>query len=286
MNRTAASFGGALSEAGLPGRPSALLLQAAWDWLRARECLLASPFFPALFSFGAYMAFCAPFVALDALHGRLPALQKYKIQPQARPSAAAMAACAARSLRDHLVCVFPATVAHWCWRAASLPSEAPELPRLLLDVGAGLVLFDALAFVWHWLHHRVPWLYRTFHKAHHRHASTFALSTQDSSVWELLWLAVFAALIPALLRCHPLTEMAFFLANIWLSVEDHSGYDLPWSTHRLVPFGLYGGAVHHDLHHAKFRVNYAPYFTHWDRLFGTLYRPAGDSPAPDKKTKD
>ncbi|XP_060098636.1 cholesterol 25-hydroxylase [Heteronotia binoei] len=267
-------------------QPGALLLQAVWESVRTREPLVQSPFFPVVFSFATYMAFCAPFAALDCLHGRLAALQKYKIQPQAAPSAATLAACTARSLYDHLVGIFPATVAHWYWRPLSLPARAPELPRLLLDLAACLLLFDFLYFVWHLLHHRVAWLYKTFHKVHHKHVATFALSTQYSSLWELLWLGLFAALVPQLLRCHPLTEMAFFVANIWLSVEDHSGYDLPWSTHRLVPFGLYGGAVHHDLHHLKFRVNYAPYFTHWDRLFGTLSRAAGDNPAPPKPAKD
>lgn len=268
MNGTAAS------EAG--GR---LALQGAWDWLRAREALLLSPFFPAAFSFAAYMALCAPFVALDCLLGRLPALRRYKLQPRASPSAAALAACALRSLRDHLLCVLPATVAHWHCRPPRLPDAAPALPRLLLDVAACLLLFDGLCFLWHLLHHRVAWLYRAFHKAHHRHVSAFALSAQDSSPWELLWLGLFAALGPRLLACHPLTELAFFLANIWLSVEDHAGYDLPCSTHRLLPFGLYGGAPHHDLHHRHLAVNYAPYFTHWDRLFGTL-RPA-QPPAKD-----
>uniref|UniRef100_A0ACB8F8U3 Uncharacterized protein n=1 Tax=Sphaerodactylus townsendi TaxID=933632 RepID=A0ACB8F8U3_9SAUR len=241
----------------LSGWPGALplpLLQAPWDWLRAREPWLRSPFFPTVFNFLTYMAFCSPFLALDLLHPRLPALKKYKIQPQASPSAAALLACLTRSLYDHLVCIFPATVAHWYWRPVSLPDGAPELPRLLLDVVVGLLLFDFCNFLWHLLHHRVPWLYKTFHKAHHKHISTFALSTQDSSVWELLWLGLFAAGIPVLLGFHPMTEMAFFMINSWLSVEDHSGYDLPWSTHRLVPFGLYGGAVHHDLHHLKMRL--------------------------------
>lgn len=262
-------------------RQSALALQPAWALLRAQESLLRSPFFPALFSFAVYSAFCLPFAALDCLSRRVPALRAYKIQPQASPTLGMMALCLAQSVYHHVVCIFPATVAHWYWRPVRLPATAPALPALLLQVALCLLLFDFLYFLWHLLHHRVPWLYRTFHKVHHKHVSTFALSTQYSSVWELLWLGLFAAAAPMLLRCHPLTEMTFFVVNIWLSVEDHSGYDLPWFTHRLVPFGLYGGAPHHDLHHLKFRFNYAPYFTHWDRLFGTLERGAPVKRATD-----
>ncbi|XP_036979458.1 cholesterol 25-hydroxylase-like protein [Acanthopagrus latus] len=117
---------------------------------------------------------------------------------------------------------------------------------------------------------QVSWLYRHFHREHHFYRATFSLTTENSSIWEMLSLSFFTTLNPALLDCHPLTEMLFYITNIYLSVEAHSGYEFPWSPHRLVPFGLYGGAQHHDLHHLKFKVNYAPYFTHWDRLFGTL----------------
>ena len=89
--------------------------------------------------------------------------------------------------------------------------------------------------------------------------------TAGSLIW--LW----PVTTPAHWAMSPLTELLFFVLNIGLSVEDHCGYDFPWAIHRLVPFCLYGGAPHHDLHHLKFKSNYAPYFTHWDRLFGTLH---------------
>ncbi|XP_059804085.1 cholesterol 25-hydroxylase-like protein [Hypanus sabinus] len=176
--------------------------------------------------------------------------------------------CLAQTLYNHILYIFPLSVAHWYWRPVDFPLAAPELPKVLLDVAACLLIFDFQYFVWHLLHHKVPWLYRTFHKVH-KYTATFALTTDHSGAWETLSLGFFAALSPAILNCHPLTSYLFFIVNIWLSVEDHSGYDFPWSTHRLVPFGLYGGAPHHDLHHMKFKTNYAPYFTHWDRLLGT-----------------
>lgn len=105
---------------------------------------------------------------------------------------------------------------------------------------------------------------------HHTYTSTSALTAEYSGAWETLSLGLFAAANPTLLGCHPLTELTFFMLNIWLSVEDHSGYDLPWATHHLLPLSLYGGTRHHNLHHLNAKCNYAPYFTHWDRLAGTL----------------
>ncbi|XP_006272308.3 cholesterol 25-hydroxylase [Alligator mississippiensis] len=259
-----------LLSSGRDGEFDKLALQFFWDIVKEKEPLVRSPYFPALFSFTAYMTFCLPYVALDFLSTKIPTLRRYKIQPQSYPTLEMMVPCVLRSVYHHMVLIFPVTVAHWYWRPVHLPVLAPELPKLLLDVTVCLLLFDFQYFLWHLLHHKVSWLYKTFHKVHHKHVSTFALTAQYSSVWELLSLGFFAAINPVMLKCHPLTEMIFFLINIALSVEDHSGYDFPWSTHRLVPFGLYGGAPHHDLHHLKFRSNYAPYFTHWDKLFGTF----------------
>ncbi|XP_067858863.1 cholesterol 25-hydroxylase-like protein [Heptranchias perlo] len=246
-----------------------LCLQPVWDLMRSKGGWMKSPFFPAIFSFGVYMSFCLPFVILDLLATRVSFLRKYKIQAQNNPSPRMMANCVWQTLYNHLVYIFPLSVIHWWWRPVLFPVSAPELPKVLLDVTGCLLLFDFQYFVWHLLHHKVPWLYRTFHKVHHKYTATFALTTEHSSAWETLSLGFFAAVNPAILSCHPLTEMLFFIFNIWLSVEDHSGYDFPWSTHRLMPFGLYGGAPHHDLHHMKFKTNYAPYFTHWDKLLGT-----------------
>ncbi|KAM3859416.1 cholesterol 25-hydroxylase-like protein [Diretmus argenteus] len=248
-----------------------MLLQTLWNYILGFSSLLRSPFFPVFFSLSVYLLFCLPFVLLDLLSSRVDLVRRYKIQPRSIMSWSTVRSCLALCLYNHLVFIFPVTLLHWCWRPVSLPEEAPDLLVLLGGVLACLLLFDFQYFVWHVLHHKVPWLYRNFHKVHHAHTATSALTTQHSGAWETLSLGFFAGINPLVLGLHPLTELLFFVLNIWLSVEDHCGYDLPWATHRLVPWGLYGGAPHHDLHHLKFRSNYAPFFTHWDRLAGTLH---------------
>jgi methylsterol monooxygenase len=60
---------------------------------------------------------------------------------------------------------------------------------------------------------------------------------------------------------------------VWLffmlveTVEDHSGYDVPWNPTNLIPF--WGGAVHHDFHHKTFEGPYSSVFTWCDWMFGT-----------------
>ncbi|RVE59218.1 hypothetical protein OJAV_G00186500 [Oryzias javanicus] len=231
-----------------------MLLQPTWDVLLRHAAVLRSPLFPILFSLLVYLSFCLPFLLLDLLASRWAWLRRFKLQPQSSVSWTSVRSCLALTLHNHLVFIFPLTLLH-C---------------VLAQVLVCLLLFDFQSFVWHLLHHKVPWLYRNFHKVHHTYTSTSALTAEYSGAWETLSLGLFAAVSPELLGCHPLTKLTFFTLNIWLSVEDHCGYDLPWATHRLVPFGLYGGAPHHDLHHLKSKFNYAPYFTHWDRLAGTL----------------
>lgn len=247
-----------------------MLLQPLWSFLRGHSTFMQSPVFPVVFSLSVYLSFCLPFLLLDLLSCRWALLRSYKLQPQSSISWASVWSSLALTLYNHLVFILPLTVIHWYLRPVNLPEEAPPLPGLLAQVLVCLLIFDFQSFIWHLLHHKVPWLYQTFHKVHHTYTPTNALSAEYSGAWETVSLGFFAGVTPVLLGCHPLTQMLFFMLNIWLSVEDHCGYDLPWATHRLVPLGLYGGAQHHNLHHLKSRYNYAPYFTHWDRLAGTL----------------
>ncbi|KAJ7324173.1 hypothetical protein JRQ81_017193 [Phrynocephalus forsythii] len=263
-----------------------LVLQPVWVLVKMLEPWLKVPFFPMVCSFVIYFSFCLPFLALDFLGMRFSAVRKSKLHPQTSPTLGMVAHCLTQSIYQHLIFVLPATTVYFYWKPLQFPPKAPELPQLLLHVFACLLIFDFLFFLWHVLHHKVPWLYKTFHKVHHHHISTFALATQYSSTWELMWQGLFTVISAMLINSHPFEDMVFFVMNVGLSVEDHTGYDLPWSTHRLVPWGLYGGAPHHDLHHLHFKCNYAPYFKHWDRIFGTLCHAGDENSSLAKINKD
>ncbi|KAM9426587.1 cholesterol 25-hydroxylase-like protein [Pholidichthys leucotaenia] len=248
-----------------------MVLQPLWNFLLDHPTILSSPFFPVFFSLFGYLACCAPFLLLDLLSRQWAVFRRLKLDPKSLVSMDEVLRCLRLTLYNHAVFILPLTLLHVYLRTPlALPAEAPSLSRLLAQVFVCLLLFDFQSFAWHLLHHRIPELYRRFHKVHHTFSSPSALTTEFSDPWETLSLGVFAAANPLLLGCHPLTELAFFLVNMFLSVEDHGGYDLPISVHRLVPLGLYGGARHHQLHHLRSNCNYAPYFTHWDRICGTL----------------
>lgn len=260
------------SIAGTPSAtPSALLLQDVWDAVRARD-VLQSRHLPAAYALLTHVLLSAPFLALDALAAVCPRVQGWRLAAGSGPppSAAQWLRCLGRLLLRYAAAVVPATALLQSLgepELRELPELAPSCWRLCAEVAACLLLFDALFFAWHLAMHRVPWLYVHVHRQHHQQQLPFALAAQDASWVELLSLLLLALASARLLGCHPLSEVVFHLLNSWLAVEDHCGYDLPWALSRVLPF--LGGAPHHQAHHGLYGVNFAPYFTHWDQLFGT-----------------
>lgn len=141
-----------------------MTLQPVWNLILRRSSLMCSPLFPVLFSLSVYLTFCLPFLLLDLLSSRWALVRRYKLQPLSSVSWALVRSCLAVTLHNHLLFIFPVTVIHWYLKPVQLPEEAPPLPQLLAQVLACLLLFDFQSFMWHLFHHRVPWLYRQFHK--------------------------------------------------------------------------------------------------------------------------
>uniref|UniRef100_A0A671RW89 Cholesterol 25-hydroxylase-like protein 1, member 1 n=1 Tax=Sinocyclocheilus anshuiensis TaxID=1608454 RepID=A0A671RW89_9TELE len=234
------------------------LLQPLWDFLLFRYyTLVSSPFFPVLLAFSCYFIFSVPFAILDVLGERAP-LFEYKIQKQRRPTVGMMLRTLGTAVYNHLVFVLPAVLI------------SNELISGALGV---LLIFDTQYFFWHLAHHKNPHLYRWVHAIHHDYISPFSWSTQHLSAVELMTVGFWSNIDPILLKCHPLTIWTLSVFSIWMSVEDHIGYDLPYLPGHLVPFGLHGGAMAHDIHHQKPSSNFAPFFSHWDRLFGHFQYP-------------
>ncbi|XP_023253386.1 cholesterol 25-hydroxylase-like protein [Seriola lalandi dorsalis] len=254
------------------GVACAPVLQGLWEHVRnGQEEILLSPYLPALCAFLTHVLFCAPFFVLDALGSVCQQVRSWRIAAGSGspPSILRWFYCFWRVLFKYLTIVLPATALLQTLRSPSLPALAPSCWQLFVEVCACFLLFDMLFFIWHFSMHRVPWLYRNIHQLHHQHQTPFALASQDASSAELLSLLLLALSSAWVVGCHPLSEVLFHLLNSWMAVEDHCGYNLPWALHRLLPF--LGGAPFHQAHHSLYNRNYAPYFTHWDHLFGTYY---------------
>uniref|UniRef100_A0AAY4ELR8 Fatty acid hydroxylase domain-containing protein n=1 Tax=Denticeps clupeoides TaxID=299321 RepID=A0AAY4ELR8_9TELE len=263
------------------------ILQPAWDYLHQNyESTLRSPLFPVVLSVLTYLILVALYTVLDILAPTWPSINKYKIRPDKPIAWASIWKTLGLTTYNHLVYIFPAAVAQWLWRPPiPMPREAPSLTNFLLGILGCTIIFDFQYYLWHLLHHRVGWLYRTFHAVHHQYPESFSLVTQYLSGWELFSVGFWTTVDPVLLQCHCLTTWGFMVFNIWVSTEDHCGYDFPWAMHNLVPFGLWGGAPKHDVHHQKPGTNFAPFFSHWDWLGGTSFSPTLSVPLKGEKDK-
>lgn len=259
----------------LPSGPSGRLLQPFWDYMRLHHLpLISSPLFPVLLAFSSYFFFSIPFSVLDLLAERVPFFNRYKIQPDRRPTVVMMSKSFKTAMYNHIFFVLPAgIISMFILPTPILPQGAPTLYEVIIDGLAILLLFDTQYYVWHFIHHKHSQLYRWIHAIHHEYTAPFSWSTQQLSIPELMTVGLWSNQDPLLLKCHPLTTWCVTVFSIWMSVEDHIGYDLPWTLNHLVPFGLLGGAPAHDMHHQKPNSNYAPFFSHWDRIFGTAVPP-------------
>ncbi|KAJ8082508.1 c-5 sterol desaturase [Marasmius tenuissimus] len=137
---------------------------------------------------------------------------------------------------------------------------------LVFSVLLYLVFTDfCIYWIHRWLH--IPWIYKTFHKPHHKwiiptpfasHAFHFVDGYAQSIPYH-----VFILVFPM----HRVLYLALFVAvNFW-SIFIHDSDMI--TGHPLE--NIINGPAHHTLHHIYFTVNYGQYFTWADRA-GKSYR--------------
>lgn len=165
--------------------------------------------------------------------------------------------------------------------------EWPSTGTILLQLALCAVAEDA-AFYWchRTLHH--PSLYPHVHKVHHQYYHSFTLASEHAHPVEFLlgdliplvlgpnlWNGT-AAFFPSLglSPMHTLVLWMWILLRIAVSVEEHCGYEFPWSPMRVLatlPGSLAWGASPggHDWHHSHNMGMYASQFAWWDALCGT-----------------
>lgn len=146
----------------------------------------------------------------------------------------------------------------------ALPEDPPTVFQIVFQLVASILLYDALFFIIHFVLHKNICLYKYLHAFHHNHDVMHAHVTNQLTVIERIVLVLSANFALKVFNSHPLTRALFVPVFIWLLVENHTGYDLPVGLHRLVPFGLVGGAPKHFLHHIHGGGHYQPFLTYLD----------------------
>jgi sterol desaturase/sphingolipid hydroxylase (fatty acid hydroxylase superfamily) len=143
------------------------------------------------------------------------------------------------------------------------------LPYFVFNLLALIVLHDAWFYWSHKIMHR-PWLFRWFHRLHHRSHNP---SPWTSYAFDASEAVVNAIYLPLALMLMPSSLLAAFLFTAHMMLRNavgHCGYEVfPARGDGPPLLGWLTTVTHHDLHHARPRYNFGLYFSWWDRLMGT-----------------
>jgi len=212
-----------------------------------------------------------PFLIAD----HIPALQKYKLQPDKHLTDAEYRKLFILLMRNHflvqlpLMLLFHPTAAFFGMDIEKVPF--PSWQKILQHVLISMFIEDLFHYVFHRLLHWGP-LYRGIHKVHHEYSAPVGIAAEYAHPIEtvILGMGTFAGPMSIVLTTadfHIITMLVWVSVRLCQTVDAHSGYDFPWSLRTFIPF--WAGADHHDYHHQMFVGNYATSFRWWDRIFGT-----------------
>ncbi|KAJ2450867.1 C-4 sterol methyl oxidase [Coemansia sp. RSA 2336] len=204
----------------------------------------------------------------------IPAMQKYKLQPDKEISNQQWWKCV-RSLLISQIFVQLPMMMFFLPAARMVGFECgapfPAWLRVAFQVGVFFVIED---FYHYWAHRLFHYgiFYKRIHKVHHEHTAPFGIAAEYAHPLETAILGQGTIAGPLFFnyfieQVHITTMLIWIAARLWQTVEAHCGYDFPWSTSHWLPF--WAGASHHDYHHMAFVDNFASTFRWWDRIFGT-----------------
>ena len=146
-----------------------------------------------------------------------------------------------------------------------------RLPRVLRVV-LGFVLLDYTLYIWHWLNHRVPGLWR-FHAVHHVDLDLDSTTGLRFHIGELALAAGFRAAQVLLLGVDRETLSVWQQALVLSVVFHHSNLELPVEAERALQY-LFVTPRMHGIHHStkseEMNTNYSSLLSWWDRVHGSL----------------
>jgi lathosterol oxidase len=168
----------------------------------------------------------------------------------------------------------PAGIVAWGWREhgwTRIYTDADAWPLWWMPLSLFAYLFaHDTWFYWihRWMHRPRP--FRIAHAVHHASRPPTAWAAMAFHPWEAI---TGALVIPALVFLLPIhvgiLGLVLTIMTI-MGVTNHMGWEL--FPKGLVHSGLGKWLItasHHQLHHERYRCNYALYFRFWDRLCGT-----------------
>lgn len=210
-----------------------------------------------------------------------PLLGAPRIQPRG-PAPGQVRGEVLASLRSTALFALYATALRNAWLAGHLAlTDAWNGVWLqALCFAACVVLHDSWFY---WVHRLMHWrpLFRWLHARHHRSVTPTPWSILAFDLAETIPQFAVFALMALCLPLHWATFWAYLLFDSLVNAAGHCGHEIVPAAQRRHWLLRYTNAVtHHDLHHSRFRCNYAQYFNVWDRLCGTFQDREAIPPQP------
>lgn len=169
--------------------------------------------------------------------------------------------------------LLPAEVAVAYWAQAhsfgllNVLSPAPWLRGALT-----ILLMDYVLYLWHWLNHQVPFLWR-FHNVHHTDLDLGVSTAVRFHFGEMLLSGIFRVAGVLLIGAGPIAVLIYEVAFEASVAFHHSNWRLPFWLERplswvIVTPRMHG--IHHSVVERETNSNYSNMFNIWDRLHRTL----------------
>lgn len=145
------------------------------------------------------------------------------------------------------------------------------LPRALRVI-LGFLLLDYTLYIWHWLNHRIPGLWR-FHAVHHLDLDLDSTTGVRFHFGELALSAGFRAAQILLIGVDGATLRVWQQCLLMSVVFHHSNLELPIDLERrlqtvIVTPRMHG--VHHSTRGAEMNTNFSSLLSWWDQLHRSL----------------
>jgi sterol desaturase/sphingolipid hydroxylase (fatty acid hydroxylase superfamily) len=146
----------------------------------------------------------------------------------------------------------------------SLPSGSEILGQLILC----MILEDFAFHHTHQLLHtkQLYWI----HKLHHKYHASISIAAVHAHPIEFMVGNLLPSLLGPLLLQQRMHRWSFCVWAVFRSsaaLENHSGYEFPWSLYQAIPFKA--PTEYHDFHHNRNLETYSGVLRFWDMVYGT-----------------
>ncbi len=162
-------------------------------------------------------------------------------------------------------------VAAWAGRHNLGLARMIPLPPLAAAI-LGIVVLDYSMYWWHWLNHRVPFLWR-FHHVHHSDLDLDVSTAFRFHFGEMLLSVIVRSIQVIVAGASPAATLSYEILLEASTQFHHSNVRLPIAVERVLSWFIMtprAHGIHHSIVARETNSNFSNFLIWWDRLHGTL----------------